>query len=244
MYQKKIPETDAIFKRLAETHQKSAKDETTLRISIDAKATIKLGNLSRGGKSRIPVNTLDHDFVRAEDKVHLLGFYLPYYGENFFFLLPSSLTADAIVDCMEVLWEMLKPRFGHIKKLLFNFDNGPDNNTHRTQFMARLVKFVDNTGLEIELAYYPPYHSKYNPIERVWGVLEQHWNGSSLDSLKTVVQMAKTMTYKGLHPVVTIVKKTYQKGVSLTKKAMKEVEKRLQRSKELPKYFVSILTKT
>ena len=47
--------------------------------------------------------------------------------------------------------------------------------------MARLTAFADAFGLTIQLAYYPPYHSKYNPIERVWGVLEQHWNGDLLD---------------------------------------------------------------
>ncbi|NRB09761.1 MAG: hypothetical protein HRU34_23665, partial [Richelia sp.] len=25
--------------------------------------------------------------------------------------------------------------------------------------------------------YYAPYHSKYNPIEGCWGILDQHWNG-------------------------------------------------------------------
>ncbi|NJO84626.1 MAG: hypothetical protein HC828_18895, partial [Blastochloris sp.] len=37
-----------------------------------------------------------------------------------------------------------------------------------TQFIQRLVAFVDQTGLTVQLAYYPPYHSKYNPIERCW----------------------------------------------------------------------------
>jgi transposase len=43
--------------------------------------------------------------------------------------------------------------------------------------MKRLTEFADKNNLEIALAYYPPYHSKYNPIERGWGILENHWNG-------------------------------------------------------------------
>src|SRR5262245_2149031 len=40
------------------------------------------------------------------------------------------------------------------------------------------ISTVDQlTGLTVRLAYYPPYHSKYNPIERCWGILENHWNG-------------------------------------------------------------------
>ena len=54
--------------------------------------------------------------------------------------------------------------------------------------------------LTIELAYYPPYHSKYNPIERCWGVLEVYWNGELLDSEAAVLGFAGSMTYGGKHP--------------------------------------------
>jgi len=47
------------------------------------------------------------------------------------------------------------------------------------------------------LAYYPPYHSKYNPIERLWGRLEQYWNGEILGDIDKVLGLAKTMTWKG-----------------------------------------------
>lgn len=51
-------------------------------------------------------------------------------------------------------------------------------------------------NVKVILAYYPPYHSKYNPIERVWGRLEQHWNGNLLDSQDAVLGFAKSMTWK------------------------------------------------
>ena len=60
--------------------------------------------------------------------------------------------------------------------------------------MQRLVEFAQCFHLTIRLAYYPPYHSKYNPIERCWGILEQHWNGALLDSLDAVIQYASTMS--------------------------------------------------
>jgi transposase len=55
--------------------------------------------------------------------------------------------------------------------------------------------FADATGLEVKLVYYPPYHSKYNPIEHCWGVLENHWNGTLLNRVATVVEWARTMTW-------------------------------------------------
>jgi transposase len=73
-------------------------------------------------------------------------------------------------------------------------DNGPENHSRRTQFMKRIVEFAQRHCINIRLAYYPPYHSKYNPIERTWGILENHWNGSILDEIDTVLNFARTMT--------------------------------------------------
>ena len=84
----------------------------------------------------------------------------------------------------------------HIKTLVINVDNGPENQSRRTQFMQRLLEFVHRYQITIRLAYYPPYHSKYNPVERCWGILEQHWNGALLDSLDAVIQYARSMTWK------------------------------------------------
>ena len=61
----------------------------------------------------------------------------------------------------------------------------------------------------VRLAYYPPYHSKYNPLERCWGILENYWHGVLLDSIEAVVAYARTMTWNGVHPVVELVTTTY-----------------------------------
>jgi transposase len=99
---------------------------------------------------------------------------------------------------------------------------------------------VDDEKLTIRLAYFPPYHSKYNPIERVWGVLEQHWNGSLLDSFDTVLGFARTLTWKQRTPVVHVVEQVYHTGVKLTQKAMNRLEKRFERLEGLEKWFVTI----
>ncbi len=62
-----------------------------------------------------------------------------------------------------------------------------------------------------------------------------------LDSLEAVIQYASTMTWKGKHPLVTLVTTTYQTGVKLTKKAMQAVETQLQRLPHLDKWFVDIV---
>lgn len=236
---KKIPETDAIFERLATVNPTADADETVLRLSIDAKATIPLGLFSRGGYSRLTVKALDHDF-RPEQKLTPVGIFLPQYNQLYLYLTTGPVTADLLVDCLHDTWLMIEQDFPQVRTLLLNLDNGPENHSRRTQFMRRLTQVADTFGLTLELAHYPPYHSKYNPIERVWGVLEQHWNGSLLDSISTVFNFAQTMTYNGVHPIVERVETVYHTGVKLTHQAMATLEQRLERFPGLEKYFVRI----
>ena len=153
----------------------------------------------------------------------------------------SRETRDFIADAIEWWWTTNQPRFLSIRQLTIDLDNGPENASCRTQFIKRMVAFADRHQLEIELVYYPPYHSKYNPIERCWGILEQHWNGTLLNSVDTVLEWARTMTWKGVHPIVELLDKTYEKGVRIAKKAFQKFEARLQRDEVLPKYYVRIL---
>ena len=149
-------------------------------------------------------------------------------------------TTDFIVDCLELWWEENKSKYPHIKERVINLDNGPHLESHRTQFIKRITEFSDNTGLKIHLVYYPPYHSKYNPIERCWGALEQYWNGTLLNSIEKTMEWAGNMTWRGLSPVIHFVKKVYDTGVSVTKKKLKKYLGRFKRSEKLPKWDVVI----
>ena len=211
-----------------------------LRISIDAKATVKVGPFARGGKSRIPTAAADHDFQPVAT-VTPVGIFLPSLDELFLYGITSKVTSDCVVDCLVRWWETVRERFGHITMLVINLDNGPENHSRRTQFMQRIVDFVQQYGIAVRLAYYPPYHSKYNPVERCWGILENHWNGSLLDSVAAVIEFAATMTWNGQHPVVELVTTIYQTGVKLTKDAMDLVEAQLTRFPDLGKWFVDIV---
>ena len=119
-------------------------------------------------------------------------------------------------------------------------DNGPESSGVRTQFLKRMVKFASITGKKIQLLYFPPYHSKYNPIEGCWGILEQHWNGAILSEVKSMLAWAESMTWKGLKPIVNLSQKISEKGISLTKKEMKEIEMYLDRNPNLPKWDILI----
>ena len=214
--------------------------DDVLRLSMDAKATVKVGPFARGGKSRTLVAAVDHDF-HPTATLTPVGILLPAFNELFVYGVTSKVTSDCLADRLVQWWEAVRARFPHITTLVLNVDNGPENHSRRTQFMQRMVEFVQQYQVTMRLAYYPPYHSKYNPIERCWGILENHWNGSLLDSIDTVLQFAATMTWKGTHPIVALVTTTYQTGVTLTKEAMEAVEATIKRLPHLEKWFVDIV---
>jgi len=155
-------------------------------------------------------------------------------------MVKSKVTSDCCVDILEKWWNAYPEDREKIKKLVVNLDNGPQQNSHRSQFMKRMQDFSNQAGIEIELAYYPPYHSKYNPVERTFGGLEQHWSGEILDSEKKVVGCAKSMSWAGKNPTVSVIKKTYEKGVKVAKKFMKKIHDGFQRTKNIEKYSVLI----
>jgi len=163
-------------------------DKQTLRISMDAKATLKVGPFGRGGKNRVRTKAADHDFEPVATLTPV-GILMPATDEVFLYAVTSRVTSDCLVDRLVQWWETVKDRFTHIKTLVINLDNGPENHSRRTQFIQRLVAFVEQYQISVRLAYYPPYHSKYNPIERCWGALEGHWNGSLLDSVDAVMEV-------------------------------------------------------
>lgn len=209
---------------------------------MDAKASIKVGAFSRGGYSRSNTRACDHDFA-PDCILKLFGINIPSLDENYMYFTKSFITPDFMIDALESLWISLKDRFDP-HTIVINLDNGPDNNSNRSQFIKRLIEFAKTKGVNISLAYYPPYHSKYNPIERIWGALENHWNGELLDSVDKVLGLCKTMRWRGKAPVVKMINGIYAKGVTLTKKAMEKLEQLLIRTPGIEKWAVDILAYT
>ena len=210
------------------------------RLSIDGKATVKIGEVSRGGLTRGDHRACDHD-LGLKEKYIPCGIVDEDTAQLHRTLGSSYKTSDFIVDALESWWAALdETKQVAMARLQIKMDNGPESSGRRTQFLNRMVDFCDRIGKPIQLLYYPPYHSKYNPIERCWGILELHWNGTKLVDVETMLAWAKSMTWKGIRPIVELSQKVYQKGVTLGKKAMRAVEARLERHPELPTWDILI----
>jgi Rhodopirellula transposase DDE domain len=207
---------------------------------MDCKATVKLGAFSRGGKTRGDYKASDPDFGGTEHYIPC-GILAEDTAQLYVTFGSSAKTSDFLVDTLTAWWQGLSVKEQRaIDRVQLKMDNGPESSGVRTQFLYRMVQLVDTIGKPIQLLYYPPYHSKYNPIERCWGILELHWNGTQLHDVKTMLAWAQSMTWKGLKPVVELSRKVYAKGVTLSKTARHAVEARLERNPLLPKWDILI----
>jgi hypothetical protein len=210
------------------------------RLSLDCKATVVIGDYSRGGKTRGDWRAQDHDMGRNEKYIPV-GIIDEDSGQLYLSFGSSHKTSDLIVDTIERWWLSLSTTEQDLtQKIQIKVDNGSESSGVRTQFLYRMVEFAQRIGKSIQLLYYPPYHSKYNPIERCWGILEQHWNGAKLIDKETMLAWAQSMTWKGIKPIVHLSIVTYATGISLSKSQMKLVEQSLERNPELPKWDILI----
>ncbi len=208
-----------------------------------------MGDFSRGGEARggEAVKALDHD--RAPEALLVpLGILELNRGavpihQPWFLFGHSKGTSDFLADGLDPWWQERKAVHPGVQRLHIELDNGPESASSRTQFLKRMVEFVDRHRVAVELVYLPPYHSKYNPIERCWGILERHWNGVLLSSVADVLRWAGTMTWRGLRPIVRETTAVYERGVRLTKAAFLPIATRLTRSATLPKWSVNIRPK-
>jgi hypothetical protein len=216
-------------------------DPETMRISMDTKASVDVGDYSRYGRSRglEPVKALDHD-MRPKEKLVPGGILEPVSGRSFIFFTGSNKTSDFMVDGLMLWWNKRKQDIPEVKRIVLNMDNGPECSGRRTQFLKRIVDFSDRTGLVVHMAYYPPYHSKYNGIERYWAGLEKSWNGYLLSTVKVVLHRASNFVWKRVRTTVHLFNTTYAKGVKLLGKERQQIEERLERSPQLPLYDITI----
>lgn len=239
---KKIAETDAIFTHVATANQAADQNPQVLRISIDTKAKVKIGQLSRGGKARTltPLQADDHDNVWDAVLVPF-GILNTHNQQLSIYFGQSAETSDFIVDCLTAWWQAQRAKYPDIKELAIDLDGGSSNRSNRTQFIKRMVEFSQQTGLRIRLIYYPPYHSKYNPIERCWAVLENFWNGTLLDSVTTAIQWASNMTWRGIAPIVHLSDMHYEKHITVSKPDLEPYLPFWHRSETLPKWDVTVV---
>ena len=231
------PDRNAQFERIAELKQEYLDSPNPL-LSIDTKKKELLGNFYRDGKlyTKEILGTFDHDFPSFADGVVIPhGLYDPKLNRGYLHLGTSHDTSEFACDALEDWWR----RFGQVlypraTSLLLLCDGGGSNSSRTYLWKADLQGLVNRIGLPVRVAHYPPYTSKYNPIEhRLFPHVTRACQGVIFKSVALVKHlMEKTQTRKGLSVVVDILDRVYQTG----RKVADEVKETLNilRDKILP----------
>lgn len=147
-------------------------------MSIAGQATVPIGDFSRGGLTRGDHRACDHD-LGCKEKSIPCGMVDEDTGQLRITFGSAYKTSDCMVDALEARWNALDAHEKATTELLqMKMDNGPESRGVRTQFLHRMVQCADHIGNPIPLLYDPPYHSTYHPIERCWGIVELHGNGT------------------------------------------------------------------
>jgi len=213
------PDRDAQFQNIARLKAAyMAKGEPV--ISIDTKKKELIGNFSREGHTytQTPVDTLDHDFPSADEgKLIPHGIYDLARNEGHMNLNTSHDTSEFCCDSIAHWWKQQGcQHYSNARRLLLLCDGGGSNSANRHVFKEALQVLAERLGLEIRVAHYPPYCSKYNPIEhRLFSHITRACQGVVFHSVAIAKQfMEKTKTCKGLKGTVDILTGVYVTGKS------------------------------
>jgi hypothetical protein len=222
------PDRNAQFENIARLKKNYLKAGLPV-ISIDTKKKELIGEFYRDGvidaQETIAVN--DHDFgSMSSGTVIPHGIYDVGRNQGFVHLNTSHDTSELACDSIAAWWEDHgRSAYPGAKKLLVLCDGGGSNSASRYVFKEQLQKLVNRLGIEIRVAHYPPYCSKYNPIEhRLFPHVTRACRGVIFRTLETVrYYMSKTETTTGLEVKVRILEKVYATGLKCAegfKKAM------------------------
>lgn len=187
-------------------------------VSIDTKKKELLGNFYRDGKlyTQEAVEVFDHDFPSAASGVVFPhGLYDVGRNRGHINLGTSRETSQFACESIERWWRQEgHKQYPQATKLLLLCDGGGSNSANRYVFKEELQKLADRLVLDIRVAHYPPYCSKYNPIEhRLFPHVTRACQGVVFHTVQLVKGlMEKTKTSTGLQVTVDIIDKVYEVG--------------------------------
>ena len=192
-------------------------------LSIDCKKKERLGNLYRDGKCYCTdsIKVYDHDYEHlSEGKVIPHGIYDLQANKGYVSIGSSSETADFVIDNLLWWWEEHGIHmYPDAKNILLLCDAGGANCYRHYVFKHKLMEFAQQTGLSVIVCHYPPYCSKWNPIEhRLFCHVHKAMSGCVFSDYQTVQKLIEqTSTKTQLTVVVRLNFKEYQTGIKTDK---------------------------
>ena len=192
-------------------------------LSIDCKKKERIGNLYRDGKCFCtqPIKVYDHDYEHlSEGKVIPHGIYDLQGNKGYISIGNTSETADFVIDNLLWWWDEYGiHNYPDAKNILLLCDAGGANSYRHHIFKYKLLKFAKITGLHIIVCHYPPYCSKWNPIEhRLFCHVHKAISGYVFSDYNTIKKlMEQTATKTGLTVIVRLNLEKYEIGLKIDK---------------------------
>ena len=211
------PDRDAQFHRLAELKSDYFTAGNPV-FSLDTKAKEHLGQLFRAGRvwTQKAFQAFDHDFPSwATGVVIPHGIYDIARNCGHINIGLSHDTSLFACDSFRWYWNRIGQRcYPDATSILLLCDCGGSNSAAHYIFKQDLQELVNDLGIEIRMAHYPSYCSKFNPIERrLFPHVTRACQGMLFDTVDTVVRlMRKASTTTGLRTTVNVIRRVYQTG--------------------------------
>ena len=187
-------------------------------VSVDTKKKEFIGNLYRDGKLYCTevIKVFDHDFPHlAAGVVIPHAIYDLKNNSGFVNIGISKDTSEFACDSIKLWWNNQGQfDYPNATSILLLADCGGSNSSRHYIFKEDLQKLVDEIGIEIRVAHYPPYTSKWNPIEhRLFPHITRALEGVIFKSHELVKELIEqTTTKSGLKVTANIIKKVYETG--------------------------------
>lgn len=212
-----IPHRDEQFKNISKLR---AEYETAGNpiVSMDTKKKENLGNFYRDGRlyTLEELKVYDHDFNSCSDGIIIPhSLYDVQLNMGYIQIGTSHDTSEFACDSFRHWWyQHGRQHYPNATSILVLCDGGGSNSSRQYLFKEDLQHLSDEIGVEIRIAHYPPYCSKYNPIEhRLFPHVTRACQGVIFTSIELVKElMEKTQTSTGLKTFVCIVDKVYKTG--------------------------------
>ena len=201
-------ERDTQFRHIQEILPRALKDSGIVVLSIDTKKKEMIGNFKRGGKvwcQGIP-QSFDHDFETFSNGTAVPhGIYDMKENTAYLTLGISHDTSEFVCDNVARVWSRhLSAKYANAHTILILCDGGGSNSSRHHIVKQDFMGLANRLKMNIQIMHYPPYCSKYNPIEhRVFPHITREWSGAPLLNLRDFGNRAELAhTRNGLKVIV------------------------------------------
>ena len=166
------------------------------------------------------IEVFDHDWKSLDDGVAIShGLYDLMLNVGYIHIGTSHDTSEFACDSIRDWCQQYgSVQYATASSILLLCDGGGSNSSRQYLFKQDLQALVNDLGIEIRIAHYPPYTSKYNPIEhRLFPHVTRACQGVIFESVEMVRDlMALSKTQTGLKVFTTVVDKVYETGRKVT----------------------------